>query len=68
MKNPKAQARKLVTRLRKQAKANPEKFCENYGQKQVREFRDKMQAAGVSYREQAAVENILSRVAEITPY
>lgn len=68
MKNPKKQARNLVSKLRKKAKKNPDQFCENYGQKEVRKFRDRMSKADVPYRVQAKVENILSRVAEITPF
>ena len=36
------QADKLIQKLQKRIDDNPNKFCENYGQKEVREFEDKL--------------------------
>lgn len=68
MKNPIAEANKLLAKLKDKAKKNPKVFGENYGEKELRNFEDKMNAAGVSYTEKAAAMSVLYSIWDFSPY
>jgi hypothetical protein len=62
-------ALKLVIKLTKIAKNNPESFCENFGQEEVRQFIDKLQLTELPYNEKSKIETMLyAEVSKITPH
>ncbi len=62
------QANKLIEKLTLKVKNNPSVICENYGQKQIRLFIDKMESLkyGVlTYQEKCNIKDILYTVSSI---
>jgi len=58
------EARKLIKHL--QGKCTEKTICENYGQKEIRKYKDKYYPV-LSYREQMYVADILETVKDIQP-
>lgn len=64
----KRKAEKLISELQKNCSSNT--ICENYGQKDIRNFIDKMNADGsqdMTYQEICEIKDILYKVSSITP-
>ena len=69
MRKYKKEAMKLIEQLRKNCTFKT--ICENYGQKEVSEFIDRMrtdQERNLSYPEECEIENILYQVKDIEPH
>jgi hypothetical protein len=61
-------ANKLYNTLLSNAKLKPNKFCENYGQKEVRAFEDKLNQTTLSYQEKSAIKDSMIKISSISPY
>lgn len=59
-------ANKLMVGLSNKVKDNPSLMCENYGQKEINSFIDKMPTFKLSFLENCNIKNILYKVSEIT--
>jgi hypothetical protein len=68
MKNPKKEAAKLLQTLKDKANKNPNIFCENYGQKEIRKFEDKLNSSDVHYTEKCEAMNIVNAISLFTPF
>ena len=62
------EAQKLLQKLKDNAKKNPKSFGENYGQKEIRQFEDKLSKENVSYSEKAKALDIVERISEFSPF
>ena len=62
------QAHSLVKKLSDKAKKHPEKFCENYGDKEINRFIDKVNEMNLTYLQKNQISIILYQVYDITPY
>lgn len=62
------EADKLINKLQTTINKNPKKFCENYGQKEVRTFRDKLyNSDNIHYVEKCDVMNKFDVVETMAP-
>lgn len=58
-------AEKLLKRLQDRIDKDPSKFCENYGQKEIMKFEDKL--SDLHYTDRAKVIMFLQQVADMVP-
>ena len=58
-------ARTLLVKLQARIDNDPSKFCENYGQSEIREFEDRL--SDLHYQDKCAVMTILYRVSSMKP-
>jgi len=63
----KRKAQTLLRTLREKANAKPEIFCENYGQTEVRAFKDDLENTNLHYTEKCDVMEILYRISSFSP-
>ena len=61
----KKKATKLLQDLKDKANRNPDIFCENYGQNELRKFEDKL--SGLHYTEKCDVMKILYPISSFSP-
>jgi len=58
-------ARALLRKLQSRIDNDPTKFCENYGQNEIRTFEDKL--GDLHYQDKCAVLTIVQRVSSMRP-
>lgn len=59
-------AEKLITKLQSDITTGKKEICENYGQKQIRQFMDKeLYSQDLTYQERCNIESILYKVSSI---
>ena len=62
-----AKAEKLVAKLQDDITTGKTQICENYGQKQIRQFIDKkLNICDLTYQEQCSIKDILYKVSSIS--